>query len=539
MKYRQLGASGPRISAITFGAWPIGGGLGTVERQTAIATVRHALDVGVNAIDTAELYRDSESILGDALTGYPRERVFLATKVSVEPFTRARVREALENSLRALRTDYIDLYQLHRYPTGVPLHEALDAMVEVVREGRARYIGTSMFTAPSSRSVLAVRFNRSSRASTSFTPKRRATRFPTATTTASASSSTAPSAKDFSPVAIARVTNLRQTTNGAPWNDFRARRSPPISPGPTSLPRSLGKRASRSFSLPLPGPWQHRGSPPRSSAPRARSRSTSTSARWTCGSAPTISAGLTPSPGSRSDSHNSFMSGPRVHLAFRLLCVHVSMRFRSRRAAGLRSPRELDCALQHSRRGRPRHRPLRRRVRLRPVAVGNGVGVAPPQPIQFSHKHHVVDDGIDCRYCHTSVETSSFSRACPDSKTCMNCHQQILAQSPLLARVRESWATGTPIVWARVNRLPDYAYFDHSIHVQKGVGCSSCHGQVDQMPLTTKAESLQMSFCLNCHMAPQNQLRPQSQIFNFEWSPPADQAALGKGSCRSTTSRAR
>src|SRR5713226_7458623 len=111
METRQLGANGPAISAITFGAWPIGGGLGTVEKRTAIATVRHALDIGINAIDTAEFYRDSESILGEALAGYPRDRVFLATKVSAEPFTRARIREALENSLRALRTEYVDLYQ--------------------------------------------------------------------------------------------------------------------------------------------------------------------------------------------------------------------------------------------------------------------------------------------------------------------------------------------------------------------------------------------------------------------------------------------
>jgi hypothetical protein len=155
-----------------------------------------------------------------------------------------------------------------------------------------------------------------------------------------------------------------------------------------------------------------------------------------------------------------------------------------------------------------------------------GVGNAPPQPVQFSHKHHVLDDGIDCRYCHTSVETSSFA-GMPDTKTCMNCHQQILTQSPLLAPVRASFETGTPIVWNRVNTLPDYVYFDHSIHIQKGVGCSSCHGQVDQMSATAKAESFQMKFCLDCHMAPQNQIRPRSEVFNLEWTPPANQAALG------------
>jgi aryl-alcohol dehydrogenase-like predicted oxidoreductase len=146
MEQRQLGRNGPLISALTFGAWPIGGGLGAVEKSTAIATVRRALDLGISAIDTAEYYRDSESILGEALAGYPREKVFLATKVSVEPFTRARIREALDNSLRALRTDYVDLYQLHRFPSGVPLREALDGLMEARAAGRARYIGTSAFS---------------------------------------------------------------------------------------------------------------------------------------------------------------------------------------------------------------------------------------------------------------------------------------------------------------------------------------------------------------------------------------------------------
>jgi hypothetical protein len=153
------------------------------------------------------------------------------------------------------------------------------------------------------------------------------------------------------------------------------------------------------------------------------------------------------------------------------------------------------------------------------------VGAAPDQPVPFSHKHHVTDDGIDCRYCHTSVETSSYA-GMPDTKTCMNCHSQIFAQSPTLAPVRASFQTGKPIVWNSVNRLPDYVYFDHSIHVQKGVGCVSCHGRVDDMPLTAKSESLQMSFCIDCHRAPQNQIRPRDQVFNLSWQPPADQAAF-------------
>src|SRR5262249_1063063 len=132
MDHHPLGANGPLVSRIIFGAWPIGGGLGAVERRAGIATVRHALGGGVNAIGPAEYYRDSESIRGEALVGYPREKVFLATKVSKEPFTRARIREALDNSLRALRTEYVDMYQLHQYPRGVPLEESLDAMVEAV-----------------------------------------------------------------------------------------------------------------------------------------------------------------------------------------------------------------------------------------------------------------------------------------------------------------------------------------------------------------------------------------------------------------------
>jgi len=110
------------------------------------------------------------------------------------------------------------------------------------------------------------------------------------------------------------------------------------------------------------------------------------------------------------------------------------------------------------------------------------VGVARSQPVQFSHKHHVSDDGIDCRYCHTSVEESSFA-GIPSTKICMNCHTQIWAESPILAPVRESFRTGKSLEWTRVNNLPGFVYFDHSIHVHKGVGCATCHGRVDQMPL--------------------------------------------------------
>jgi hypothetical protein len=156
-----------------------------------------------------------------------------------------------------------------------------------------------------------------------------------------------------------------------------------------------------------------------------------------------------------------------------------------------------------------------------------GVGQPVEQPIPFSHKHHVTDDGLDCRYCHTSVEHAAFA-GMPPTATCMNCHSQIYSQSPVLAPIRESAQMDQPLTWNRVNQLPDFVYFDHSIHIAKGVGCSSCHGAVDQMPLTTKAESFQMSFCVECHQNPQNHLRPRSEIFNMNWTPPANQAVVGR-----------
>lgn len=159
-------------------------------------------------------------------------------------------------------------------------------------------------------------------------------------------------------------------------------------------------------------------------------------------------------------------------------------------------------------------------------SYATGVGVTVEQPIQFSHKHHVTDDGIDCRYCHTTVETSPFA-GMPATQTCMNCHSQIWAQSPFLAPVRDSLTNNQPIVWNRVNALPDFVYFDHSIHVQKGIGCSTCHGPVDQMALTYKAETLQMEWCLDCHRNPSAFVRPRDQVFNMAYQPPANQMALG------------
>jgi aryl-alcohol dehydrogenase-like predicted oxidoreductase len=142
---RQLGKDGPRIPELMFGAWPIGGGLGTVEEQTARAAIDRALDLGITAIDTAEFYRESEAILGRALAGRPRDQLFLATKVSTQPYTRARMREALDNSLRALGTDYVDLYQLHEFPRGVSLEEAMEGLAEARQSGKVRFVGVSNF----------------------------------------------------------------------------------------------------------------------------------------------------------------------------------------------------------------------------------------------------------------------------------------------------------------------------------------------------------------------------------------------------------
>jgi hypothetical protein len=145
-----------------------------------------------------------------------------------------------------------------------------------------------------------------------------------------------------------------------------------------------------------------------------------------------------------------------------------------------------------------------------------GQWVERQQPVQFSHKHHVGDDGIDCRYCHTSVETAAFA-GMPSTNTCMSCHKQIWAESPYLEPVRASFRTGKPIEWIRVHDLPDYAYFNHSIHVAKGVGCSTCHGRVDQMPIAYQASTLQMEWCLECHRDPTRFIRPKSKVFDMNW----------------------
>jgi hypothetical protein len=148
------------------------------------------------------------------------------------------------------------------------------------------------------------------------------------------------------------------------------------------------------------------------------------------------------------------------------------------------------------------------------------------QPVQFSHLHHVLDDGIDCRYCHTSVETSSFA-GIPPTKTCMNCHSQIWQSAPILEPVRASFREDKPMTWVRVHDLPDFVYFNHSIHVKKGMGCETCHGRIDQMPLTKQQNSLQMEWCTNCHRNPQDYVRPREEVFTMGYRPREDQATLG------------
>jgi hypothetical protein len=152
-------------------------------------------------------------------------------------------------------------------------------------------------------------------------------------------------------------------------------------------------------------------------------------------------------------------------------------------------------------------------------------GIAKGQPIPFSHAHHVGAIGIDCRYCHTSVESSAFA-GIPPTQTCMNCHSQLYADSPTLEPVRRSFREETPIVWTRLNDLPDFVYFDHSIHVRKGFACVTCHGQVNRMDLMWKEASLKMEWCLDCHRRPERFVGPREAVFLTDWNPPADEPDL-------------
>jgi hypothetical protein len=151
----------------------------------------------------------------------------------------------------------------------------------------------------------------------------------------------------------------------------------------------------------------------------------------------------------------------------------------------------------------------------------SGVGERKNQPVPFSHEHHVRGLGIDCRYCHTSVESSHFA-GLPSTKTCMTCHSQIWTNAALLQPVRDSWLNNRPIQWQRIHNLPEFVYFNHSIHVAKGIGCSACHGEVDTMPLMYQVNSLQMQWCLECHRNPEKFIRPRQEVYNLHYDVSAD-----------------
>lgn len=154
------------------------------------------------------------------------------------------------------------------------------------------------------------------------------------------------------------------------------------------------------------------------------------------------------------------------------------------------------------------------------------VGYEPVQPVPFSHELHAGDMGIDCRYCHTAVETSAHATV-PTTETCMNCHQRVRAKSPNLAAVRESWTSGMPVKWVKVHDLPDFAYFNHSAHVTRGVSCVSCHGRVDTMARVAQVEKLSMGWCLDCHREPERHLRPTEFVTKLDWVSEEDPLVLG------------
>jgi hypothetical protein len=155
------------------------------------------------------------------------------------------------------------------------------------------------------------------------------------------------------------------------------------------------------------------------------------------------------------------------------------------------------------------------------------VGYQPVQPVPYSHKLHAGDLGLDCRYCHIGVEVSAFATV-PPTQICMNCHTLVKTDSEKLKRVHESWATGDPIQWVRIHDLPDYVYFNHSAHINAGVGCASCHGNVAEMEEVIQKKPLSMGWCLDCHRAPEMQLRPGDQVTNMKWEPGEDQLAFAK-----------
>lgn len=155
-----------------------------------------------------------------------------------------------------------------------------------------------------------------------------------------------------------------------------------------------------------------------------------------------------------------------------------------------------------------------------------GTGLVPPQPVPFSHEHHVSGLGLDCRYCHATAEYSDFA-GMPATAVCMNCHSQVWRDAPMLEPVRQSFFTDRPLAWSRIDRMPQFVYFSHQIHLAKGIGCSTCHGDVQNMPLTFKAQALYMKWCVDCHSDPSKYIRPRGQVFNMHWKTPDDQAVVG------------
>jgi hypothetical protein len=156
------------------------------------------------------------------------------------------------------------------------------------------------------------------------------------------------------------------------------------------------------------------------------------------------------------------------------------------------------------------------------------VGYAPIQPVPYSHALHAGQLGLDCRYCHSNVEKSGFANL-PTAQTCMNCHDQIKTTSPLLAVVRQSYQTGQPVPWVQIHEVPDFVYFNHAIHINRGVSCVECHGQINQMDIVAHAKPLSMGFCLDCHRDPAAHLRPRDQVTNLDWKAPSPEAQLAMG----------
>lgn len=156
------------------------------------------------------------------------------------------------------------------------------------------------------------------------------------------------------------------------------------------------------------------------------------------------------------------------------------------------------------------------------------VGYMPTQPVPFDHALHVNQLGMDCRYCHTYVDRSGHSNV-PDTATCMNCHNAVQADSPLLAPVRASYDSGEPVEWVRIHKVPDYVYFNHAVHVNRGISCVECHGNINEMEVVSHAEPLSMAFCLECHRNPEDYVRPLEQVYDLDWEAESEEAQIEQG----------